>query len=198
MGYFAPLGLVFANPPVLELAIVSMIFGSAQLALIAYFVSYLNLELGYGLVAAGLIYSTAHVAGIVGRVAWGAVADRWLQPRRTLGVLGVTMALSGVGVASFGAAWPLAVVIPISVMFGASAVGWNGVYLAEVARLAPVGQVGAITGGTQFLTFIGALAAPPLFGFVVGLVGTYGKTYLLFCVLPALAGARMLWGGRGA
>ena len=85
----------------LELAIVSMIFGSAQLALIAYFVSYLNLELGYGLVAAGLIYSSAHAAGIVGRIVWGAVADRWLSPRRMLGLLGVMMAFSGVGVASF-------------------------------------------------------------------------------------------------
>jgi nitrate/nitrite transporter NarK len=190
--FFAPLGLVFANPPVLELAVVSMIFGSAQLALIVYFVSYLNLQLGYGLVAAGLIYSSAHAAGIVGRIVWGAVADRWLSPRTMLGLLGVTMAISGAGVAGFGAHWPLAAVVLVSVLFGASAVGWNGVYLAEVARLAPPGRVGAVTGGTQFFTFIGALAAPPLFGFVVGLSGNYGKAYLAFCLLPALAGLRLL------
>lgn len=190
--FFAPLGLVFANPPVLELAIVSMIFGSAQLALIAYFVSYLNLELGYGLVGAGLIYSSAHAAGIAGRITWGAVADRWLSPRSMLGLLGVMMALSGMGVAAFSADWPLPAVILLSVLFGASAVGWNGVYLAEVARRAPPGRVGAITGGTQFLTFIGALAAPPLFGFVVGLAGSYGKAYFIFCLLPALAGLRLL------
>ena len=194
--FFAPLGMVFANPPVLELAIVSMIFGSAQLALIAYFVSYLNLELGYGLVAAGLIYSSAHAAGIVGRITWGAVADRWLSPRSMLGLLGVMMALSGMGVAGFSADWPLSAVILVSALFGASAVGWNGVYLAEVARLAPPGQVGAITGGTQFFTFIGALAAPPLFGFVVGLAGSYGKAYLVFCLLPALAGLRLLLPAR--
>jgi MFS family permease len=194
--FFAPLAMVFANPPVLELAIVSMIFGSAQLALIAYFVSYLNLELGYGLVAAGLIYSSAHAAGIVGRIAWGAVADRWLSPRSMLGLLGVMMAFSGMGVAGFNADWPLSAIILVSTLFGASAVGWNGVYLAEVARLAPHGRVGAITGGTQFFTFIGAFAAPPLFGFVVGLAGNYGKAYLAFCLLPALAGLRLLLGAR--
>jgi MFS family permease len=194
--FFAPLAMVFANPPVLELAMVSMIFGSAQLALIAYFVSYLNLELGYGLVAAGLIYSSAHAAGIVGRIAWGAVADRWLSPRSMLGALGVMMALSGVGVAGFNADWPLSAVILVSALYGASAVGWNGVYLAEVARLAPPGRVGAITGGTQFFTFIGALAAPPLFGFVVGLAGNYGKAYFVFCLLPALAGLRLLMSAR--
>jgi len=197
-GLFAPLSMVLASPWVLELSIVSMAFGFAQLALIAYYVSYLNLELGYGLVAAGLIYSSAHAAGIVGRIAWGAVADHWLSARRMLGLLGVMMALSGVGVAAFSAAWPLPAVILLSALFGASAVGWNGVYLAEVARLAPPGQVGAITGGTQFFTFIGALAAPPLFGFVVGLAGSYGKAYLVFCLPPLLAGVRLLFFGRQA
>jgi MFS family permease len=195
-NFFAPLGMVFANPPVLELSIVSMIFGAAQLALIVYFVSYLNLELGYGLVASGLIYSSANAAGIVGRIAWGAVADRWLSPRSMLGLVGLMMAVSGAGAAGFSANWPLPAVILVSVLFGASAVGWNGVYLAEVARLAPPGQVGAITGGTQFLTFIGALAAPPLFGFVVGLAGSYSGAYLVFCLPPALAGLRLLLGAR--
>ena len=190
--FFAPLGLVFASPPVLELAIVSLIFGSVQLALITYFVSYLNLELGYGLVAAGLIYSSAHAAGIAGRILWGTVADRWLSPRPTLGLLGVMMGLSGVGVACFSADWPLAAVLLASALFGASAVGWNGVYLAEVARLAPPGQVGAITGGTQFITFLGALSAPPLFGFIVGIAGGYARAYLVFCLLPALAGLYLL------
>ena len=189
---FAPLRMVFANTPVLELAFVSMIYGSAQLSLIAYFVTYLNLELGYGLVSAGLIYSTAHAAGILGRIAWGALADRWLSPRAMLGLLGLMMAASGSGVAMFDTHWPLAAVIAVSAVYGASAVGWNGVYLAEIARCAPAGQVGAITGGTQFLTFVGALVAPPLFGMVAGLIGSYGLAYFAFCVLPALAGARLL------
>jgi len=96
-------------------------------------------------------------------------------------------------VAGFSADWPLPAVILMSALFGASAVGWNGVYLAEVARLAPPDQVGAITGGTQFFTFIGALAAPPLFGLIVGLAGSYGKAYLVFCLPPALAGLRLLF-----
>ncbi len=196
--FFAPLALVLANPPVLELSIVSLIFSSVQLALVTYFVSYLNLELGYNLVGAGLIYSSAHAAGIVGRIVWGAVADRWLPPRPTLGLLGVIMGLSGLCVAYFSADWPLAAVLVASALFGATAVGWNGVYLAEVARLAPPGQVGAITGGTQFITFLGALAAPPVFGLVIGLAGSYAGAYLVFCLMPALAGLYLLVRRRGS
>jgi len=196
--FFAPLALVFAIPPVLELSIISLIFSSVQLALITYFVSYLNLELGYNLVAAGLIYSSAHAAGIVGRIVWGAVADRWLPPRATLGLLGVIMGASGLCVAYFSADWPLSAVLTASALFGASAVGWNGVYLAEVARLAPPGQVGAVTGGTQFITFLGALAAPPVFGLVTGLAGSYARAYLAFCLMPALAGLYLLVRRRGS
>jgi MFS family permease len=163
-----------------------------QMTLVTYFMSYLNLELGYGLVAAGLIYSSAHAAGIVGRILWGAVADRWLSPRAVLGALGVMMSLSIFASSFFSASLPLAAVVLVSVFFGASAVGWNGVYLAEVARLAPAGQVGAITGGTQFFTFFGAVVAPPLFGFAVGLVGGYANAYLAVSFVPGLLGLYLL------
>lgn len=190
--FFSPLAMVFSNAPILELSFISLVFSAVQLVLITYFVSYLNLEIGYSLVAAGLIYSSANVAGVAGRVLWGVVADRWLSPRATLGLLGVMMGLSGVSVAGFNIDWPLPAVLLASVLFGGSAVGWNGVFLAEAARLAPPGQVGAITGGTQFITFIGALAAPPLFGLTIMLTGTYSKAYLVFCLMPALAGMYFL------
>jgi hypothetical protein len=38
-----------------------------------------------------------------------------------------------------------------------------------------------------------ARTAPPLFGFVVGLAGSYGKAYLVFCLPPALAGLRLFF-----
>ena len=47
--------------------------------------------------------------------------------------------------------------------FGATAIGWNGVQLAEVARHAPPGEAGAMTGATGFVTFSGVVVGPPLF-----------------------------------
>ena len=58
----------------------------------------------------------AHAAGIVGRIAWGAVADRWLTPRSMLGLLGAMMALSGAGVAGFSTHWPLWGIIVVSAL----------------------------------------------------------------------------------
>ena len=190
--FWAPIGYVLTHRPVLEMALASLFFGFAQLALVAYFVSYLKLELGYTLVAAGLIYACAHLAGVAGRIVWGAIADRFVSPRRTLGLLGVTMGISCIVAAAINTQWPLAAVVALSIVFGATAVGWNGIYLAEVARLAPTGQAGIVTGGTQFFTFLGAWSAPPLFGLVVAYAGGYANGFLTASVLPLIAGVYLL------
>ena len=94
-----------------ELSVTSFGYAAVQLVFITYFVSYLALELGYGLVTAGLAYACAHGAGVVGRIAWGAVADRWLAPRMMLAVLGLISAVCALLVAAFSPAWPVAAVI---------------------------------------------------------------------------------------
>ena len=70
--------------------------------------------------------------------------------------------------------------------FGATAVGWNGVFLAEVAREAPAGRAGEATGGTLFFTYFGILVGPPLFALMVENGVSYAAAYVLI-VMPALA-----------
>lgn len=191
-GLGAPIRLAVALPALRELSAVSFVFATMQLALFTYFVSALNLGLGYSLVAAGLVFSAAQAAGIVGRIVWGALADHLLGPRRMLAVLGILMAAASFAVSRFTPDWPLAAILVAALAFGASAIGWNGVYLAEVARRAPPGQVGAATGGTQFFTFLGALSGPPLFAAMVSATGGFGGGFAAFAVAPLAAGLVLL------
>jgi len=191
-GFGRPIGLALSSGPLRELSYASFGYAAVQLVFVAYFVSYLALELGYSLVTAGLAYACAHGAGIVGRIAWGAVADRWLAPRTTLALLGAVSALCSLTVAAFSPAWPLAAVIAVGMLYGASAVGWNGVFLAQVARVAPAGQVGSATGGTQFFTFAGALCGPPLFAAAVWATASYAWAFALFAVPSAAVALRLL------
>jgi MFS family permease len=191
-GLGRPIRLALSSGPLRMLSFASLGYAAVQLVFITYFVSYLALELGYGLVTAGLAYACAHGAGIVGRIAWGAVADRWVAPRTMLAVLGLISAACAIAAAAFSPAWPLAAVIAVGMLFGASAVGWNGVYLAEVARVAPPGMVTTATGGTQFLTFAGALAGPPLFAAAVWATGSYAWAFGLFAALSAAVALRLL------
>jgi MFS family permease len=75
-------------------------------------------------------------------------------------------------------------------VFGATASGWNGVYLAEVARQAPPGTAGKATSGTLALTFLGVIVGAPLFGLIAaspaGFAGAFGLQALLAMTVAAL------------
>jgi MFS family permease len=197
-GLAAPVAEVWARRPILELALVSSVYSAVQISFVTYLISYLKIELGYSLLAAGLVFSASQIAGAVGRVAWGAVADHVFEPRVVLTALGLVMASCAVALALITPGWSLAAVLAVCVLYGATAVGWNGVFLAEVARLAPEGRVAVLTGGTQFFTFAGVLIGPPLFGAIVSLTGSYGNGFAVAAVLPLLAVFGMVAGGPGA
>ena len=65
----------------------------------------------------------------------------------------------------------------ICALFGVTAIGWNGVQLAEVARQAPRGQAGAVTGASGFITFAGVVVGPPLFSLLASVSGSYAAGF---------------------
>jgi hypothetical protein len=81
-------------------------------------------------------------------------------------------------------------------VFGATAIGWNGVQLSEVARIAPPGSAGKVTGATGFVTFAGVVFGPPSFALLSSLTGGYRAGFLAFAALSLAAGLT-LFGGRG-
>ena len=194
-GFAAPVAEVWADRPILELALVSAVYSAVQMSFVTYLVSYLKLELAYSLVAAGLVFSAAQIAGVLGRVVWGAVADHGVEPKTVLAVLGMIMALCGVAAALLTAGSPLPAVVGVCALYGATAVGWNGVFLAEVARLAPEGRVAVVTGGTQFFTFAGVLIGPPVFGAIAAATGSYSTGFVLIAALPLVASIGLLASG---
>jgi len=191
-NFLAPVRLVLAEPALRMLAGCSFVFSVAQLSLTTYLVTFLTDSLAYGLVAAGAVLAIAQVGAIVGRVLWGYVADRWFGARRMLALLASVITLCAAATALLQPQWPHLLVVAVLLVFGASAIGWNGVYLAEVARQAPPGQAGVATGGTLAITFLGTMVGPPLFGAFSGLFGSYRAGFAVLAVPLALA-AVVLW-----
>jgi len=117
--------------------------------------------------------AVAQGAGIVGRILLGWVADRLLRPGRTLALLGIAMAAAAVATGLISSAWPLPSIFAVTAVLGLTGLSWNGVYLAEVAAIAPMGAAGAATGGALSMTFLGIVLGPALFSAVVSLSGSY-------------------------
>lgn len=192
-GALGPLRMVFAYKPIRDLAICSFFFSAMQLCLTTFLVTYLTKEFGFPLVTAGLVLSVAQAAGIVGRLLWGWVADHWIAPRVLLSLLALGMASCALLLAIFAHGWPFAWVLVLGATFGGMAIGWNGVYLAEIARLAPAGQAGTITGGALFLTYAGVVAGPPLFVGIVSLTGEHASGFVVFGTTIMLIGLVLMF-----
>lgn len=192
----APLGLILSQRTLLLLAMASLTFSAVQLSAGSYAVTYLHESLGYTLVVAGLMMSIMQVAGVAGRIVWGWVSDQLGSAVATLVILAAGMALSAWTLALLpegSSRWVLGVVL---FALGAVAIGWNGVYLAEVARQAPAGQASLATAGTLTFTFLGVVLGPPLFGLVVSLTDSYRIAFMLIAV-PALLSGVLLYAQRG-
>jgi MFS family permease len=187
-GAFAPLRIVLATPALVVLTAVGFVYAALQVCLMSFLVVYLTETLQLSLVAAGLALTVANVGGIVGRIAWGGVADHYVGPRRLLGLLGIVAGGCAYATAAFGGDWPAVARLAVCALFGATAIGWNGVQLAEVARHSPPGQAGAITGASGFVTFAGVVIGPPTFALLATLTGSYRVGFAAF------GGASLLFG----
>lgn len=191
-----PLRMVLGHRTLAALALCSFLFSAVQVSLTTYLVTYLHDSLSMTLVAAGAALSVSQLAGVVGRIAWGSLADRWLGARRTLVGLSICMAVGALFTAMLRADMPVALLWLVVGIFGASGIGWNGVYLAEVARQAPQGQASAATGGTLLFTFMGVVCGAPALGALSSAAGSYRVGFAALAV-PALAAlALLLWQAR--
>ena len=106
-------------------------------------------------------------------------------------LLGILAGACGVAMAATTPAWPVATVLVLAAVFGGTAIGWNGVQLSEVARLAPAGSAGKVTGATGFVTFAGVVVGPSSFALIATLTGSYRAGFAAFAAL-SVAGALAL------
>lgn len=130
--------------------------------------------------------SVAQIFGVLGRIAWGWLADRTGDSLRVLQWLTSGMLLCCAVIAFLQPDWPVLVTALLFAVFGATAIGWNGLYTAEVARRSPPGQVSIATGGAMVWNFGGILAGPTAFTLVYKLLGSYALTYGTMAVMVAV------------
>jgi predicted MFS family arabinose efflux permease len=189
---FAPLAILRTSRALRDLALVSLAYSATQVCLTSFLVVHLTETLNFSLVAAGLALTSATIGGVAGRIAWGYVADRWLAPRRVLATIGLCAGVCGALMAAATAAWPPPAIAMLAAFFGATAIGWNGVQLSEVARHAPPGSAGKVTGATGFVTFAGVVVGPPSFALLSSVTGSYRIGFAAFAAASIAAALALL------
>lgn len=168
------------------LALASLCFSAVQLVLMAYAVTMLVEDISFSLVVAGIGLAALQVAGVVGRLGWGLIADKLRNGCLTLIVIGIVSVGAALVTALLTPSTPDWVIFATLSVFGLSAVGWNGIFMAEIARLAPTGMVGSATGGVMVGVFVGVMLGPLIFNQIYGLVGSYTVSFAVMAVMSVI------------
>jgi MFS family permease len=189
------LALHRALPP---LCLQAFAFAGLQGSLFAFTVTWLVEAHGMALTAAGAVTATMQIAGVVGRLVLGWAADRVGDALLSLSLHGLIAAGCAVlwVMAGPGAPWWLALLLAASCGF--TAASWNGIFLAEVARLAPADRVAEASAGAIMLCFIGYLVAPAAFAAAVTATGSWTLPFHAAAgLLAAVSASVFLWRGVG-
>jgi MFS family permease len=184
----APLKLVWSVPTLRLLGASSFFFSAVQVTVATFLLPYLTTQVEFSLITAGVIYSVAQGAGVIGRIVWGYLADRVVTPPVMLACIALMSTSASLLAASIGPGVGLPLPIVLALLYGSAAIGWNGVYLAAVARQAPAGQASMATGGSLAITFLGSMLGAPIFGLIAELSGSYGMTYVVTTLPVAFCG----------
>jgi predicted MFS family arabinose efflux permease len=184
---FEPVRFIIRRPGLASLATSSVVYAAMQLVLSSFLVVYLTSAAGLDLVLAGALLSASQLAGVAGRIGWGFIADRVPAPRLLLLGIALLMAVAAGLMSLFTAAWPVGAIAAVVILLGATASGWNGVFLAEIIRDVSPAEVGLATSGSLMFTYLGIVLGPSLFGALAANVG-FPKAYIVM-------GAAVLLGG---
>ncbi|WP_153731460.1 MFS transporter [Sporosarcina obsidiansis] len=176
---------IVKNRKVLLLSISAMGLQGAQLCLTTYIILYAFEKLEMTLVLAGLLLVLAEIGGSIGRVAWGAISDKFFAGNRMIIMFIVTI-LTGfcaLVCAVLLPTTPLLVVLLIVFLFGFSISGYNGVWMTIIVELVQKEKSGLATGVTITISSWGVLIIPPMFGYIVDASGSFSNGWLFLAVL---------------
>ncbi len=187
-----PVRLVFRNPLLRGFAMVGFIYAGVQVSVGSFFVVYL-VSRGFTLVDAGICFLFVNLGGIIGRIVWGGLSDRWLTPKHTLTLIGIVSAISLCGIFLISNSWNNFLLFVFAFVVGASTHGWNGVFLSEIAEQAPAGEAHSWTAGVQFVIYGGVALMPPLFGAIIIITGSYTIPFFNIAACALGASVALIW-----
>jgi MFS transporter, ACS family, aldohexuronate transporter len=156
-----------------------LVLSMAQASVLAYLVLFVRETFAAPAVTAARFLALAQVGGVVGRLGWGAVSDRFFGGRRRPGLaIGAVLTTVTFGLFALGERVPLGLVAPLALAAGAGAFGWVGLYFALVAEIGGPRHAGLLTGLATVFAWGGVLIGPPLFGLLLEATQTYTWSWL--------------------
>lgn len=190
--FLASIRGAFSERATRQLALVAGVYAINQAALTTYLVPGLVWLHGLSVGKAAGYLAIATMAGAAARIVFGITTSRWGRAMLHLALIGLLT-----GAAWLLLLWPLPSVFRLtigSVLLGTTAMGWNGILLAELGLLAaPSGRTAeAVATGTSF-AYLGVLVAPLAFVQLDHALGSKAAALAVLATLAVVAGLSLLF-----
>ncbi len=187
---FENVAMVWHVPRLRKAAIMCLFYEGLQMCLLGFYIVFLVDTPKFTIVYAGLCLSMINVGAFFGRVFFGWLGSATHKPKLILGWIGVFMGILTAALMLVDLSWSEWSVIGFCIISGFVILGWKGIWLALVAREAPLGKVPAATGGCDFISYIGAILLPILIEVIEIFTGSYK---IGFWIVSAMATATGIW-----
>lgn len=178
---------VTGQPERRAMALAAFTFVGMQAIYTNFTITHLYEDLDFTLEEAGRVLGLATLLAIPARIFWGWVGSALLAPRTLLALLAAVMAISTATMGLFDAHWSHAAILAVNCAVSLSVLSWHGVLLSEAARLAPIHEVGRLTGGILAFGSAGQIVYPAIFGAGYWL-GGYPVAYAAIALPAAVVG----------
>lgn len=167
-------------------------FSIAQASVTAFTATYLVTQRAKDLAEAGFLVAILLTASTLARIALGWLADRWRRGMLLLLLLSLAASIALVLLVA-SAAGPSLLLYPCVAVIGATSLGWNGIYMAELARLSPPTLIGDVTSAANLFGFAGSFCGPLIFAVIAGRTSSFDWPFLLVAAQLAACGLFALW-----
>ena len=193
----AAIGRLFRNPVLGRNNIASGLTNGGQFILWSYLTEFLRVGAGFGLPLANACLSILHISSIGGRVFWGWLTDRVMHgdSRITLLLVAAIAAVGFLAMTLVTQGNAILLMPVLAVALGVTICSATGVQMALTLQTAPASQAGGAIGYNMLATNIGGVIAPPAFGLVLELGGSFAVAWGLTALGVMLAFA-LLWRDR--
>ena len=184
-------------PMVWWLAALTFLVGIASQAVLVYVPLYAFERVGLAAANAGMTAGATGTAGMLARIIWGRLSERWGSPILALASI-VSLAFVAL-VLILASEYVGAVTLwPGLVLFGSSALATNAVVMLVIVREVGRGALGRSSGVIGIGFFLGYMTGPVAFGALVDLTDSYTIGWAVVALMCALSLVLLLAWKRSA
>lgn len=178
----------FMRADLVAITIMATLLAFGQFCVMSYLPLYLVDDFQMSKANAVLSLIGVQIGGIIGRLLWGFVSDRWAGGNRTGTLIGICL---GGGITAIAlTAGSITAVFAFALLAGTTLLGWNGLYVTLLSERASH-NAATMLSLSMMILYVAAMLAPPAFGQVIELFGY--RWAWIGLIVPQLAAATLAW-----